>query len=67
MNKFIKVSLFRHVVLNGLLSPDRPVVTCELHFKFVTKEVNGFVDLIRPGQGIPDLRAPGCVNVVQVM
>ena len=48
MNKFVKISLFLHILLNGLLAPDRPVVACELHFKLVTKQVNGFVNLVSP-------------------
>ena len=67
MNKFVKISLFRHVVSDRLLAPDRPVVACELYFKFAAKEVNGFVDLVCPGEGITDLCAPWCVNVMQVM
>ena len=67
MDVLVKVALLFQVGKGRFAAMNGPVVGGKLHFKPVPKEIDGFIDLHGPVKRIPDLGAPGRIDIVQVM
>jgi len=54
----------QHVLVDHVVSPVGPVVGLEYHLSLTAEEGLGLHDVVGPGVGVPDLRAPQGVQVV---
>ena len=67
MDESIHISLLLKIGDGFLAAPYGPVVAGELHSKAITKQVDGLIDLIGPGQRIPKLSTSWRIYIVQVV
>ena len=60
----VGVSLPSHDLLDPIIPPSRPGVGREHDFRFLPVQIQGFVDIFRPVQGVPNHGAPQRIDVV---
>ena len=63
----VHIALAFHQLDDILVTPGRPVVLRNNHFRVRAPALNGGVNVLRPGQRVADFRAAQGVGVVQSM